>query len=268
MLRFEPTPDYDRVAGSFNQHRALPDGVPEQIRVAILNALRVQPWPRLLDLGAGSGRIGLPFVSAGDDYVGVDLSLGMLREFTRRASASNNSRAPVVVQADGRSLPFFDETFDAVIIVNVMSAVPRWLPLIEEAWRVLRAPAGLLVVGRSLKPERGLDQAMKLGLTSILHTLEVRSDREQLSQKQCWIDFLERADDRLIVVEWEERRTPRQFLDRHQTGVRIAALPRRIRDTALRALERWAIETFGSVDAVSIERHAFELRFFRRRVEL
>jgi SAM-dependent methyltransferase len=268
MLRLEPAPDYDRVAESFNQHRALPDGVPEQIRAAILDALRVQPWPRLLDLGAGSGRIGLPFVSRGDDYVGVDRSLGMLREFTRRASGSNSSRAPVLVQADGRSLPFFDETFDAVIIVNVVSVVPRWLPLIEEVWRVLRAPAGLLVVGRSLKPERGLDQAMKSELTSILHALEVRSDREHPSQKQCWTEFLERADNRLIVAEWEERRTPRQFLDRQKTGVRIAALPRKIRDAALRALERWAIETFGSVDAVSIERHAFELRFFRRGVEL
>jgi SAM-dependent methyltransferase len=267
MPRFESMPDYDRVAGSFNKHRALPDGVPEQIRAAILNSLRVQPRPRLLDLGSGSGRIGLPFVSEGDDYVGVDLSLTMLREFTRRASTGNSGRVPVVVQGDGRSLPFFDGTFDAVIIVNVMSSVQRWLPLIEEVWRVLRAPAGLLVVGRSLRPEGGLDQAMKSGLASILHALNVRSDREQLSQKQRWIDFLKRADDRLIVAEWEERTTPRRFLDRQQTGVRIAALPGKIRDAALWALERWAIETFGSVDAVSIERHAFELRLFRRRVE-
>ena len=44
--------------------------------------------PRLLDLGAGTGRIGWPFVAAGDDYVGVDLSLGMLREFVRRMPRS------------------------------------------------------------------------------------------------------------------------------------------------------------------------------------
>ena len=47
---------------------------------------------RLLDLGAGTGRIGRPFVAAGDDYVGVDLSLGMLREFARRAGARQPQR--------------------------------------------------------------------------------------------------------------------------------------------------------------------------------
>src|SRR4051812_23153232 len=38
---------------------------------AVLGALAApSPPPRLLDLGAGTGRIGRSFVAAGDDYVG------------------------------------------------------------------------------------------------------------------------------------------------------------------------------------------------------
>src|SRR4051812_25298880 len=80
-----PMSVYDGVAPSFERHRALPEGVPEKIRAAILVAVS-SPRPRLLDLGAGTGRIGWCFAEAGDDYVAVDLSLGMLREFARRAS--------------------------------------------------------------------------------------------------------------------------------------------------------------------------------------
>src|SRR5436305_509129 len=77
--------------------------------------------PRLLDLGAGSGRIGAPFVAAGDDYVGVDLSAGMLREF-----AARTERVARLVQADGARLPFGDAAFDAVLLIQVFGGLSGW----------------------------------------------------------------------------------------------------------------------------------------------
>ena len=85
---------YDAVAPAFERHRALPGDVPAAVRVAVLAAAEV-PSPRLLDVGAGTGRFGRPFVAAGDFYVGIDLSLGMLREFAR------NAASPRLAQADG-----------------------------------------------------------------------------------------------------------------------------------------------------------------------
>jgi len=75
---------YDAGATHFESHRALPNGAMQAIRATILRAAGILA-PRILDLGAGSGRIGWPFAAANDDYVGVDLSLGMLNEFARRA---------------------------------------------------------------------------------------------------------------------------------------------------------------------------------------
>jgi predicted TPR repeat methyltransferase len=54
--------------------------LPRAVRAAVLAALAT-PAPRLLELGAGTGRFGRPFVAAGDAYVGIDLSFGMLQEF-------------------------------------------------------------------------------------------------------------------------------------------------------------------------------------------
>ena len=75
------TSNFDAVAPTFERYRGLPRGVPEAIRSAILQATRKQPPARVLDLGAGTGRIGKAFVAADDFYVGVDASLGMLQEF-------------------------------------------------------------------------------------------------------------------------------------------------------------------------------------------
>src|SRR6185295_19234873 len=106
---------YDAAAPTFERHRPLPDGVAEAIRALVLEAADASS-PRLLDLGAGTGRVGIPFIAARDDYVGVDLSFGMLSEFRRRAGSS--AGAPRLVQADGEHLPFRDATFDAIMLIQ------------------------------------------------------------------------------------------------------------------------------------------------------
>jgi len=107
---------YDIVAPTYDEFRALSDAVLERIRRAVVDAMPLPSRPRLLDLGAGSGRVGRAFVAAGDDYVGVDLSLGMLRQFARRDDT--NDRRPRLVQADGERLPFGDALFDGVLLVQ------------------------------------------------------------------------------------------------------------------------------------------------------
>src|SRR5271168_4903478 len=141
---------YDTAAPCFDRHRVLPDGVAPAVRTAVLSSISETRQPLLLDLGAGTGRIGWPFVAAGDNYVGVDLSLGMLREFTGRAEW--NGAPARLVQADGERLPLADASFDAVLLMQVLSAARDWRKLVAEAGRVLR-PAGCLIVGRTIAPD-------------------------------------------------------------------------------------------------------------------
>jgi len=122
------TSTYDAAAPSFERHRALPAGAVQAIRDAVLAAIGL-PHPRLLDLGAGTGRIGWPFVQAGDDYVGVDLSFGMLRAFRERIG---DERALRLVQSDGQLLPFVDAAFDGVLLVQVFGGLRGWRRLLAE----------------------------------------------------------------------------------------------------------------------------------------
>jgi ubiquinone/menaquinone biosynthesis C-methylase UbiE len=245
---------FDVTAPGFDRHRALPDGVPEAIRSAILAAVDATR-PRLLDLGAGTGRIGIAFVAAGDDYVGVDLSLAMLRAFVQR-------RATRLVQADGAHLPFPAAIFDAVMLIQAFGGTYGWRRLLAETRRVLR-PAGALVVGRAVAPADGLDARMKQHLTTILDGMGVA--REGGNRREEALRFLEQTASGSCVnaAAWEADRTPRGFLERHRTGARFAALPAPIKDAALAKLAAWASATFGSLDRASREPHYFELRVFR-----
>src|ERR1700730_12599109 len=233
---------YDAVAPNFDRHRAIPDAAVEAIRAAMLAAISPVSRPRFLDIGAGTGRIGLPFVAAGNDYVGVDSSLEMLYQFAER-SRRHIDPPPSLVQSDGQFLPFRDATFDAVMLIQIFGGLRGWRQVLAEGRRVLR-PAGAVFVGRSVAPATGLDAQMKQHLAFILSEIDVRPD----------------------VANAREGR-PREFLERHRTGPSFSVLPAPVKDEALSELSAWAAAKFGSLDAVRPERHVFELRVFRFREE-
>jgi SAM-dependent methyltransferase len=249
---------FDVTAPTFDRHRALPDGAAQAIRAAVLAAVDASS-PRLLDLGAGTGRIGWPFVAAGDDYVGIDLSLGMLQAFIERAGRKRVTR---LVQADGERLPFRDATFDAVMLIQVFGGMRGWRRVIAEIRRVLR-PTGVLTIGRTVTPADGVDAQMKQRLAVVLDDMGVRRDR--MNARDDTLHFLEQAASgtRIEAAAWNAARTPRGFLERHPTGARFSALPEPVKEEALHKLGAWAAATFGSLDAAFCEPHAFELQVFK-----
>jgi ubiquinone/menaquinone biosynthesis C-methylase UbiE len=250
------TISYDDLSADFDHRRPLPDGVPATIRAAILAELTAQP--RLLDLGCGAGRIGWPFVAAGDDYMAVDVSLGMLKAFAARGLAH-----PVLrVQADGTHLPFPDATFDAVLLVQVLSGATGWRSLLGEARRVLRG-AGVLFVGRSKAPKNGLDASMKRRLSKLLDDMGQRPYQGQSNEDAH--GWLERHAKRNTteVARWPMVRSPRQFMERHGAAVRFSTLDDSVKTVAMSRLADWALGTFGSLDAESAEIQLFELDVYR-----
>jgi SAM-dependent methyltransferase len=229
--------------------------VPEAIRAAVLAATGI-PSPCLLDLGAGTGRFGRPFVVAGDDYVGIDLSLGMLREFARQAA-----QPPPLAQADGERLPFGDAAFDAVLMIQVFGGMRGWRRVLAEARRVLR-PRGALMTGRVVAPVDGLDARLKQRLAELLAERGVASERRNV-RDDVERSLGETATRRTVTAAtWSAERTPRRYLDRQRTGARFAALPAATAEEALAAVAAWAGSTYGGLDAVVRETHIFELQIF------
>ena len=251
---------YDIVAPTYDEFRALSDAVLARIRRAVVDAMPLSSRPRLLDLGAGSGRVGRAFVAAGDDYVGVDLSLGMLRQFARRADT--NHRGPRLVQAEGERLPFADALFDGVLLVQVFGGLDDWRRFLGEARRVLRSP-GALILGRGVLPDGGVDARMKERLDAILAEIGVPPRRKNArDDAQRWLASIADGGAPVVASAWDAERTPRGFVERHRRGARFSALPEPIKDEAMRRLSAWAVSEFGSLDAPSRERHTFELRTF------
>lgn len=249
---------FDRNAASFERHRALPRSVVEAIRKTVWECTGLEPSARVLDLGAGSGRIGRVFVDAKDAYIGVDFSLPMLREFRARNSAA------CLIHADGGRLPFPDASFDLVMLMQVLSGTHNWRDMLNETVRVV-APGGSVVVGHTVTPPTGIDARMKAQLSLILEEMGVAADSSGKSREKSldWLQTASRKKMQTTAASWTVKRTPREFLDRHSSGVRFSKLPTEIQTEALQKLSAWAATACGSLDQVFSETHTFELYIFR-----
>jgi len=116
----------------------------EAVETAIRDALADRPFRSLLDLGTGTGRILEMFGPDLERGLGIDLSLDMLllaRDRLERAGLRHCS----VRQGDIYDLAVPADSFDVVIIHQVLHFLDDGARAIREAARVL-APSGRLLV--------------------------------------------------------------------------------------------------------------------------
>ena len=159
--------------------------------VAFWQSLARRTRGKILELGAGTGRLTLPLAKvAGRRVVGIDRSLPMLSRAIAKANrlSSAGLRPRGYVRGDIRALPFEDATFKLVIApYGMLQSLTRERDLaraLSEAARVL-APGG--VFGVDLVPDlptwdeyrRSVRFRGKMGAASIRLIESVRQDRKR-----------------------------------------------------------------------------------------
>ncbi len=99
----------------------------------------------ILDLGIGTGVSLNYYPTNRGRVVGIDLSGGMLRE-ARKKIRERGLASASVFQANALQLPFADSSFDHVFISHVISVVSDAVKLVQEAQRVAKPGARIVIV--------------------------------------------------------------------------------------------------------------------------
>jgi ubiquinone/menaquinone biosynthesis C-methylase UbiE len=108
--------------------------IPLGSRKKMLELLALSPQHRVLDAGGGTGRVARMLQEFVRHVVVADISLGMLREVPRE-----DKLLPVNSQVE--YLPFADESFDRVVMVDALHHVTNQEKTAQDMWRVLK-PGG------------------------------------------------------------------------------------------------------------------------------
>jgi SAM-dependent methyltransferase len=132
----------------------------EQRRAA--EALRLSGAPRLLDIACGPGNFTSQLAQRlpeGGLAVGFDISEPMLT----RAVLDNSGPRTCYVRGDARTLPFDDETFDAVCCFGALYLMPEPFRVAGEMVRVLRPGGRVAILTTYVAQAAPIRQAMSGG---------------------------------------------------------------------------------------------------------
>jgi ubiquinone/menaquinone biosynthesis C-methylase UbiE len=120
-------------------------------RARLREVLRPVGGERVLEIGPGTGYYTLELAEwvAPEGTVEIlDIQQEMLDHTLRRAEERGVANI-TATRGDAVSLPYEDDTFDAVVLVTVLGEIPDGDAALREIARVLR-PGGRLVVGELL----------------------------------------------------------------------------------------------------------------------
>lgn len=132
---------FDRVAGVYDETRAMPDEVSNRVADAIASILReTGDTPRLVEVGIGTGRMAVPLAVRGVRVTGIDIAPAMLGVLLGKR------RDIGIMLAEASRPPLRAAAFDAALFVHILHLVPDAEATVRATLALVR-PGGIAMAG-------------------------------------------------------------------------------------------------------------------------
>lgn len=145
---------YDRFARRYDRRKAFDLGEDvEDLGLPLFTRLEAVfgPRVRVLDVATGTGRLPIALLTIPwyeGEVVGLDISAPMLDIARQKLTAIGAEGRVTLVRDMAAPLPFDDESFEGVALVEALEFLPDRWAAIEELKRVLRPGGWLLLTNR------------------------------------------------------------------------------------------------------------------------
>ncbi|MEU6743664.1 class I SAM-dependent methyltransferase [Streptosporangium sandarakinum] len=237
---------FDQAADYYDETRDLDPTARRSLTDILLEEVKGK---QCLEVGVGTGLVGLALSRRGVPIVGADLSSRML---ARLAGKFDRPHEMGLVQADATKLPFRRASFDAVLSSQMLHLVDDWRRVLKECIGVLR-PGGLLLIDLGNEPDSGWGGPWR----EVGRRFWEFARPEGRRMPEVWTDGL--VDAELSNMGWIgrglrkvtafEHRSLGDIIDRLDAGLWSACwpLPEDMRHEAAERTRAWALATYGDL---------------------
>ena len=256
---------FDGQAEFFERRAGLPEDSCHDIAKAVLEIGEIGPADLLVEVGAGTGQLGRWF-GAPLRYVGLDLSAGMLNEFSRDSDSDPANR--LLIQADANATwPLADGVVRVIFSSRTMHLLDQE-HVAREFLRVASSAGATLILGRVEREPESVRARMSKEMNERLRAHGFSGRRGERQNRKLF-EFCSGSGavslEPLPVASWRTIASPRQSLDswRSKKGLGGLPVPDKIRAEVLRELEGWAEEEFGGLNREFESEETYVLKSLR-----
>jgi demethylmenaquinone methyltransferase/2-methoxy-6-polyprenyl-1,4-benzoquinol methylase len=146
---------FDTISGNYdNLNRVISFGIDIKWRKKVLDLVAAKNPQTILDIATGTGDLAILMAeTTAKKIIGLDISAGMLEVGTKKIAAKNLSNRIEMMLADSESMPFEDNTFDAITVAFGVRNFEHLEKGLGEILRVLK-PGGIFVILETSNPTK------------------------------------------------------------------------------------------------------------------
>jgi SAM-dependent methyltransferase len=172
--------------------------------VFINKAVNFSKTEFILDVGAESGRISFLALNTKTTVVSIDIDCVSLKRLRQR------TKQPYVIVADARYLPFKNDVFDAVFMIEVLDYIPQLDIALADCNRTLKLDSSCVLSFGNKSSLKGTLKGLKgkpylHSFKDLMHTLPKTGFVHTNAVGFNWLLFGRTSQNRLIpVLAWLE----------------------------------------------------------------
>ena len=244
---------FDHQAATFERRAGLPEVFAPRIAQAVLEIGEASAGDLIVELGPGTGQIGRWFHERAR-YVGIDLSMGMLREFRARLDVELNRIA--LIHADAQSVWPLAAGSARIVFSSRAVHLLNEQHVARELFRVSQANGATLIIGRVHREPQSVRSRMAREMNRLMR-LRGFEGRGGEGRNRKLLEACSHLGARILepveVASWLVAASPKGSLDswRSLSSLGGRDVPAHVRVEILAELESWAGKEFGSLDRES-----------------
>jgi SAM-dependent methyltransferase len=256
-----PASTFDDQAPHYDARVGLPESVAATVASEIVTCAGLRADDLVLELGAGTGEIGVYLAHLPVRYIGLDSSPAMLDVFRAKAT----DVAPSLVVADGNQpWPLPDGSATIVFASRVVHLLEPD-HVVRETQRVCR-PAGLLILGRVVRDHDGITERLSRRRRELLTAAGISARQGEAGTRRVIENAVALGGESLgrqVVAEWTGETTPAAVIAGWESMTRMGSVSVDpvTRAEILDELRHWGRAEFGHLDRPEAfrERYAIDV---------
>lgn len=251
---------FDQQARAFDSRTGLTDPVAQEVAEAICSLAGTDRSAQILELGAGTGEIGVHLAALSSAYVGLDESQGMLKQFEKRLDHREATR--LVCGDANEAWPVPSGWADIVFGSRVFHLLHSD-HLVKETVRTARKGRASFLLGRVVRDPDSVKSRMRARMRHLLgqRGLAPRQSNRQLEYLTSALSEFGTRVEPTTAASWETASKPAESIQSWTDKSTMGGIvpPTKDKQLVLDQLREWAVDHYGSLNTSIVSREHYVL---------